>query len=66
MIKELEQRLDVICESLEGQKEEFEEAATLCAQAINGMNQRVERIEKWMENVNQLRKINREKIKAHT
>ena len=43
-------------EKLEEQKQEFEEAATLCAQAIHGMNQRVERIEKWMEIVTQLNK----------
>ncbi|CEG60954.1 hypothetical protein [Legionella micdadei] len=47
---DLEKRLDAVCESLESQRQEFEEACHLVVEAINNMSQRVERIEKWMLN----------------
>lgn len=45
---ELESRLNVVLESLEAERKEFEEAAKLCVEAIFGIHQRLERIEKWM------------------
>lgn len=60
---DLEKRLDAVLESLELQKNEFEEGATMCVEALHGMHQRLERIEKWMETVNEL---NLEKTKART
>lgn len=63
MNDDLEKRLDAVCESLESQKFEFEEAAKCCVEAIYGMDQRLERLEKWMEEKN---KLKMEKIKALT
>jgi len=48
MNKDLEGRLDAICESLEIQRNEFEEAAKCCVEAIQGMDLRITRLEKWM------------------
>ncbi len=50
MTEDLERRLDAVCESLDKQKFEFEEAAKCCVEAIQGMNERLERLEKWMAN----------------
>lgn len=61
MNDELEQRLDAVCESLDVQKAEFEAAAKCCVEAIQGMNHRLERVEKWMLEKNRLKL---EKIKA--
>lgn len=47
-IIEIEKRVDAICESLESQKFEFEEAAKLCVEAVQGLHLRMERIEKWI------------------
>lgn len=63
MNSELEQRLLSLYELLEKQKQEFEDAAMLCVEAINGMNKRVERLEKWMTE-KKYRSLN--KIKALT
>jgi len=63
MIDDLEKRLDAVCESLAHQKNEFEEAARLCVEALHGMSQRVERLEKWMTEKNRLKL---EKTKART
>ena len=60
---DLEKRLDAVCESLEIQTHEFEDAAKLCVEAFHGMNQRLERIEKWMADKNKLKLA---KIKART
>jgi exonuclease VII small subunit len=49
MSVDLEKRLDAVCESLEEQKHEFEEGAKICVEAMYGMHQRLERIEKWMK-----------------
>jgi hypothetical protein len=63
MNADLERRLDAVCDSLEYQKNEFEEAARLCVEALHGMSQRLERVEKWMTEKN---KLKLEKTKAHT
>lgn len=63
MSVDLERRLDAVCESLEEQKNEFEEAAKMCVEAFHGMHQRLERIEQWMEAKNQLKA---EKTKVRT
>lgn len=63
MNSELEQRLLSLYELLEEQKQELEDAAMLCVEAINGMNKRVERLEKWMTK-KEYRSLN--KIKALT
>lgn len=47
-IIDLEKRLDTICESLESQRREFEEGVRLCTEVVEGMHQRLERVEKWM------------------
>jgi hypothetical protein len=63
MIDDLERRLDAVCDSLEHQKSEFEEAARLCVEALYGMNQRVERIEKWMTEKNR-QKLEKTKVRT--
>lgn len=60
---DLEKRLDAVCESLEAQKYEFEEAAKLCVEAFHGMSQRLERVERWMAEKNKLKLA---KTKART
>lgn len=54
MIEDLEKRLETIYASLDNQKFEFEEAARCCVEAIHGMNERLERLEKWMANQEKL------------
>ncbi len=49
MSSSLKNRLNAVYKSLEKQKLEFEEAAKCCVEIIQGMNERLERIEKWME-----------------
>jgi hypothetical protein len=48
MTIDLEKRLDAICESLESQRLEFEKGVILCTEVVEGMHQRLERVEKWM------------------
>lgn len=47
-VYELESRLNAVLESLEAERKDFEEGAKLCVEAIHGMHERLERIEKWM------------------
>jgi len=63
MSVDLENKLDAVLESLEHQKNEFEEGATMCVEALHGMHQRLERIEKWMTEKNRLKLA---KIKARS
>lgn len=49
-MSDLEQRLNVICDSLAVAQKEFEQGAECCVQVIQGMHERLERIEKWIEN----------------
>ncbi len=44
----LEQRLEAISESTLTQCKEFEDAVMMVAEAIKGMHERMERIEKWI------------------
>jgi hypothetical protein len=37
-----------VCTALDGQSKAFDEATLKCYEAINGMSQRMERIEKWI------------------
>jgi len=48
MNDDLQRRLNAVCESLDSQRQEFEEACNLVVEAIKEMSKRVERIEKWM------------------
>lgn len=61
MNNDLEKRLDAVCDSLHAQKMEFEEAAKCCVEAMEGINKRLERVEKWMLEKNKL-KLERIKI----
>ncbi len=47
-MEDLKKKVDLLDQLLEKQKFEFEEAAKCCVEAIHGMCQRLERIEKWM------------------
>jgi len=48
-MSELEQKLNTVCDSLAAAQKEFEQGAECCVQAIHGMHERMERIEKWIE-----------------
>ena len=48
-MSDLEQRLNAVCDSLMAAQKEFEQGAECCVQAIHGMHERMERIEKWIE-----------------
>ncbi len=50
MIADLEKRLDAICESTTLAEKEFYEATQCLVESLQGINQRMERIEKWIEN----------------
>lgn len=54
---DLEKRFDAVCESLEEKRQEFEEACQLLVDAIGALNNRVERIEKWMLEKNKLKLV---------
>jgi hypothetical protein len=62
IISDLQKRLDAVCDSLDVQVNEFEEAAKLCVEAIHGMHLRMERIEKWIAESKNLKQM--ERIKA--
>lgn len=49
-MEDLEKRFDTLYALLDVQRYEFEEAAKCCVEAVQGMNERLERLEKWMAN----------------
>jgi len=49
-MSDLEQRLDAVCESMDAAKAEFEQSTQCLVEALTGIHQRLERIEKWIEN----------------
>jgi prefoldin subunit 5 len=55
MTNDLATRLDDVCESLERQRKEFEEAILLCGEIIKNMSERMERVEQWMLEKNKLK-----------
>lgn len=63
MSTDLEKRLDAVCESLDIQRNEFDQAAKCLIEAIQVMHERVERVEQWMLEKNKLRSV---KTKART
>jgi hypothetical protein len=50
MIADLEKRLDAVCDSMESAENEFKQATQCLVEALEGIHQRMERIEKWIEN----------------
>lgn len=51
MNADLEKRLDTIYESMQAAENEFNEATKCLLEALEGIHQRMERIEKWIENL---------------
>lgn len=65
-VLELEIRLNKVLESLEEERKDFEDGAKLCVEAIHGVHQRLERIEKWMLKHSEEEKAQRPPIKTRT
>lgn len=53
-MNDLEQRLDVVCKSLECAQAEFSQATQCVIEALAGTHERLERIEKWIENAEKI------------
>ena len=49
MIADLEKRLDAVCETMQTAETEFKQATQCVVEALEGIHQRMERIEKWIE-----------------
>lgn len=49
-MSDLEQRLDAVCESLESARAEFNQASQCVVEALTGTHERLERIESWIKN----------------
>jgi tetrahydromethanopterin S-methyltransferase subunit G len=50
-MSDLEQRLDAVCESMESATAEYNQSTQCLVEALQGIHERLERIEKWIENV---------------
>ena len=50
MSKDLENRLDAVCESLDASKEEFNQATQCLVESLTAIHERLELIEKWITN----------------
>lgn len=49
-MRDLEQRLDAVCESMESAAADYNQSTQCLAEALQGIHERMERIEKWIEN----------------
>jgi tetrahydromethanopterin S-methyltransferase subunit G len=49
-MSDLEQRLDAVCESMESAAAEYNQSTRCLVEALQGIHERLERIEKWIEN----------------
>ena len=49
-MSDLEQRLDAVCESMESATADYNQSAQCLVEALQGIHERLERIEKWKEN----------------
>ena len=49
MIEDLEKRLDAVCESMESAAAEYNQSTQCLVEALTGIHERLERIEKWIE-----------------
>jgi tetrahydromethanopterin S-methyltransferase subunit G len=50
-MSDLEQRLDAVCELMESEAAEYNQSTRSLVEALQGIHERLERIEKWIENV---------------
>jgi len=48
-MSDLEQRLDVVCESMESAATDYNQSTQCLVEALQGIHERLERIEKWIE-----------------
>ena len=49
-MSDLEQRLDAICESMESAASDYNQSTQCLVEALTGIHERLENIEKWIEN----------------
>jgi tetrahydromethanopterin S-methyltransferase subunit G len=49
-MSDLEQRLDAICESMESAATDYNQSTQCLVEALTGIHERLENIEKWIEN----------------
>jgi tetrahydromethanopterin S-methyltransferase subunit G len=49
MIDDLEKRLDAVCESMESAATDYNQSTQCLVEALTGIHERLERIEKWIE-----------------
>ncbi len=50
----LEQRLEAVCESMESATADYYQSAQCLVEALQGIHERLERIEKWIESEKKL------------
>ena len=50
MTVELEKRLDAVCDSMASAQDDYEHATKFLAEALTGLHERLERLEKWIHN----------------
>lgn len=48
-MSDLEQRLDAVCESMESAAADYSQSTQCLVEALTGIHERLERIEKWIE-----------------
>jgi uncharacterized protein with von Willebrand factor type A (vWA) domain len=48
-MSDLEQRLDAVCESMESAAADYIQSTQCLVEALQGIHQRIERLEKWIE-----------------
>ncbi len=48
-MSDLEQRLDAVCESMESAAADYSQSTQCLVEALQGIHERLERIEKWIE-----------------
>lgn len=49
-MSDLEQRLDAVCETMESAAAEYNQSTQCLVEALQGIHERLERMEKWIEN----------------
>ena len=49
-MNDLEKRLDAVCESMESAAADYSQSTQCLVDALTGIHERLERIEKWIEN----------------
>lgn len=50
MSEDLEKKLEEVCKAISTSAEDYHKSTILCIEALQGIHERLERIEKWIEN----------------